>query len=93
MIEAFTKTRFGAFTPVNNDESNGEIIGRCNALHDWVMEVALERSSASSFYSDPLDDKLKTVCFLMGFADVLEITKEKTEAPEEKEKADAANTD
>ena len=35
MIEATKAT--SAFVPANNDEANGEILGRGNALHDWLM--------------------------------------------------------
>lgn len=65
------------FVPANNDEANGEIIGRCNALHDWLMAQAFK--GINSVYRDaPLSDDLQTVCALMGFADVLRIKKEGT---------------
>lgn len=58
----------GAFVPANNDEENGQIMGRCNALHDWLMlQVKRERK----YYTVCLSDELRTVCTLMGFTDVL----------------------
>lgn len=52
----------GAFEPANNEEANGEIMGRCNALHDWLMAEAHEKYFTSSN---------EMVCILMGFNDVL----------------------
>ena len=68
-----------AFVPENADEANGEIMGRCNAMHDWLMQEALNNRE-SPYRSKPLSDELQTVCVLMGFTDVLRIKKEeKTE--------------
>lgn len=64
MITIETKQKIGAFVPQTEEEANGEIIGRCNALHDWLMYEA-EHSYVSSAY--------KEVCVIMGFADVLEV--------------------
>lgn len=52
----------GAFEPANNEEANGEIMGRCNALHDWLMV----ESQSKYFSSDN-----RTICTLMGFIDVI----------------------
>lgn len=78
-----------AFIPETNDEANGEIMGRCNALHDWLMKEA-----DSKYFS--MDCQM--VCTLMGFHDVIPHHIECLEnilAAEkaEKEKASAANTD
>lgn len=79
----------GRFVPQNNEEANGEIMGRCNALHDWLMKEA----EGKYFSSDN-----KMVCTLMGFSDVIRYHAkclEEIEAKEkaEKEKASATNTD
>ena len=65
-----------AFVPENADEANGEIMGRCNALHDWLNAEAIQ-NSGSEYRSKPLSDDLQTVCVLMGFRDVLRIEMEK----------------
>lgn len=79
----------GRFVPQNNEEANGEILGRCNALHDWLMKEA-----EGKYFS--MDCQM--VCTLMGFSDVIRHNAEcleEIEAKEkaEKEKASAANTD
>ena len=79
----------GRFVPQNNEEANGEIMGRCNALHDWLMKEA----EGKYFSSDN-----QMVCTLMGFADVIRHHAECLEEIEAKEKAEkekvsAANTD
>lgn len=71
-----TASKKGAFVPEGNAESNGEIIGRCNALHDWLMS-----ETGTSYFSS--DEQM--VCILMGFTDVLEEYQNK-----ENEKAAAA---
>ena len=83
------KNSTGIFVPENNDESNGEIMGRCNALHDVLMDSA-KRNARTDWRSAPLDSDLRMVCIIMGFDDVLAIEKEQ---PEEKEKASGANAD
>lgn len=65
-----------AFIPESNEEANGEIMGRCNALHDWLNAEAI-KNSESEYRSKPLSDDLQTVCVLMGFRDVLRIEMEK----------------
>ena len=75
------KCNTGAFTPANDAEANGEIIGRCNALHDWLMKEAKDRYFTS-------DNKM--VCTLMGFADVIRYHEEYVA---EMEKASGANAD
>lgn len=64
MIQIENVKRTGAFVPQTNEEANGEILGRCNALHDWLMNEA-KHCYVSSTY--------KEVCVIMGFADVLEV--------------------
>lgn len=71
----------GRFTPANNDEANGEIMGRCNALHDWLMKDAEDKYFSS-------DNKM--VCTLMGFADVI---RHHEDWLAETEKASGANAD
>ena len=78
MIEV---TKKSAFVPANNDEANGEIMGRCNALHDWLMKDAEDKYFSS-------DNKM--VCTLMGFADVI---RHHEEFVAEMEKASGANAD
>lgn len=77
-----------AFIPESNEEANGEIMGRCNALHDWLMKDAEDKY----FSSD-----CQMVCTLMGFSDVIrhhaECLEEIEAKEKEKEKASAANTD
>lgn len=60
------------FIPANNDEANGEIIGRANAVHDYLYALALENRT-KQYYEFPLERDLRTVCTLMGFTDVLRI--------------------
>ena len=57
------KRQPGKYNPANEAEANGEIIGRCNALHDWLMSEA-----RNQYFSD---DQVMC-CILMGFSDVLE---------------------
>lgn len=72
MIEI--KQSIGAFTPQTAEESNGEIIGRCNALHDWAMAEARLQYGLSR--------DLMTVCILMGFTDVIAAHKANVESEE-----------
>lgn len=65
------------YVPQNNDEANGEIMGRCNALYD----VCMREANGKYFGSD-----LKMVCSIMGFNDILRKV-------EEKEKASVATAD
>lgn len=60
------------YVPANNDEANGEIMGRCNALHDWLMAKAKERSTYEHL-TEPLYGDLLTVAVLMGYTDVLAV--------------------
>jgi hypothetical protein len=66
MIQIENVKRTGAFVPQTNEEANGEILGRCNALHDWLMNEA-ESGYYSSIY--------KEVCIIMGFVDVMKAAK------------------
>lgn len=88
------KRNVGAFTPENNAEANGEILGRCNALHDWMLALA-KANSIKEYYPEPLDADLKTVCVLMGFTDVLavQMAEEVLAQRAKKEKASGANAD
>lgn len=70
----------GYLMPANNAEANGEIMGRVNAMHGWLMQEA-----ESKYFSNDC----KMVCALMGFADVLR----HHEQYAEKEKAAATNSD
>lgn len=72
------KRSTGAFTPANDAEANGAIIGRCNALHDYLMA-----ETEGYFMSG-----MRMVCIIMGFADVLAAADEY----DKKEKAGATNT-
>lgn len=62
----------GAFVPASNAEANGEIMGRANALHDWLMAKAKERSTYEHL-PEPLYGDLLTVAVLMGYTDVLAV--------------------
>lgn len=73
MIQIENVKRTGAFVPQTNEEANGEILGRCNALHDWLMNE-VESGYFPSVY--------KEVCIIMGFADVLEAMKRASEPVE-----------
>ena len=73
------KRSTGAFTPANDAEANGEIIGRCNALHDYLM------TETEGYFSY----SMRLVCIIMGFADVIAAADEW----EKKEKAGAGNAD
>ena len=66
----------GAFEPADNAEANGEIMGRCNALHDWLMV----ESQSKYFGSDN-----RTICTLMGFIDVIRAHERFVAEMEEKE--------
>ena len=77
MIQIENVKRTGAFVPQTNEEANGEILGRCNALHDWLMNEA-ESGYLSSIY--------KEVCIIMGFVDVLKAMKAHEDALAVKER-------
>jgi len=70
----------GHIVPANNDEANGELIGRVNALHDWLKLLALDRVEHN--YPSALNTELEMVCTLLGFSDLLRIkVKEETAEP------------
>lgn len=75
MIQIEKAPYTGKYTPQTNEEANGEIMGRCNALHDWLYNYAIGRSK-SQYVTDPLDTDLRIVAALMGFEDVLAIKME-----------------
>ncbi len=83
------KCNTGAFTPENNAEANGEIMGRCNALHDVLLDIA-KVNAKSEWRKEPLDSDLRLICLIMGFTDALAV---EMEQPEEKEKASDASAD
>jgi len=68
-----------AFIPESNEEANGEIMGRCNALHDWLVKEA----EGKYFSSD-----CQMVCTLMGFQAVIRYHAKCLEEIEAKEKAE-----
>lgn len=57
----------GAYVPETDGQQIGEMMGRANALHDWL------RYKATGY----LDADLRTVCVLMGYKDVLEAKEDK----------------
>ena len=65
----------GYYVPETKEEANGEVMGRCNSLHDWAMMQAQSRKG-SQYFTDVLSSDLQMVCVLMGFADVLAVKKE-----------------
>ena len=78
----------GYYVPETKEEANGEIIGRCNALHDWALMQA-ESRKGSAYFTDVLSSDLHMVCVLMGFADVLMVKKEEAiETPFTADKAE-----
>ena len=87
IMNGIKTTEIGAYEPENRDEANGEIMGRCNALHDYLLDLA-RQNAASAWRSEPLDSDLRTVCLIMGFADALNVEKVKPET----ENASATNT-
>lgn len=70
MIGINNMDKAGFYIPEGNDEANGEIMGRSNALHDWLAY------QASGF----LGNDLRTVCVLMGFKDVIRYADRKEKA-------------
>lgn len=82
MIQIENVKRTGAFVPQTNEEANGEILGRCNALHDWLLNEA-KSGYLSSIY--------KEVCIIMGFVDVLEAMKAHEDALAVKEREAVLN--
>jgi len=73
----------GHIIPANNDEANGELIGRVNALHDWIEKEANDRVKSSYDFSEALSCDLQTVCVLMGFSELLKIKTKKEKEKEE----------
>ena len=58
--------------PENDHEELWHMSGRVEALHDYCRELATIRAN-SSYASDPLDENMRMVCAIMGFADALAI--------------------
>ena len=49
--------------PENDAAADGEIMGRCNALHDWLMMEAMD----GKFFSSGMT----MAAYIMGFEDVI----------------------
>lgn len=58
--------------PETDHEELWHMSGRVEALHDYCRELATIRAN-SSYASDPLDENMRMVCAIMGFADALAI--------------------
>lgn len=84
MIQIENVKRTGAFVPQTNEEANGEILGRCNALHDWLMNEA----ESGYLYNSSI---FIEVCVIMGFADVLKAAKARDDALAVKEREAVLN--
>lgn len=69
-----TETK-GYYLPESQEEAAWEIIGRVNAVHDYLANLAADRK-ASTYYSEALPTECRIICGLLGFADVLTIKKE-----------------
>lgn len=65
------------YLPETKEEAAWEIIGRVNAVHDYLVNLADERKH-SEYYSDVLPTECRVICGLLGFADVWESTREET---------------
>lgn len=65
----------GYYLPETKEEAAWEIIGRVNAVHDYLANLAAERKT-SAYHSEALPTECRTICGLLGFADVLAIKKE-----------------
>lgn len=59
---------FGAFVPESPEQTFGEIMGRVNALHDWMLVRAASRK-AMGFSRD---EDMAYIAALMGFEDLFE---------------------
>ena len=62
-------TTNGYYIPETNAETNGEIMGRCNALHDWLVSDV--RNSITKGYTVSSD--MKTIAAIMGFSDIIDV--------------------
>lgn len=65
------------YLPETKEEAAWEIIGRVNAVHDYLVNLADERRN-NEYLSDALPKECRAICGLLGFADVLESTREET---------------
>lgn len=81
MIEIM-KTNSSELMPETKEEAFGELMGRVNALRNWLMNEA----NNSAYFSN--DERM--VCILMNFYDVICVANAKEE---EKEKAGVGSTD
>lgn len=81
MIEIM-KTNSSEMVPETKEEAFGELMGRVNALRNWLMNEA----NNSTYFS--YDERM--VCVLMGFQDVVYTANAKEK---EKEKAGVGSTD
>lgn len=59
----------GAFVPESPDQTFGEIMGRVNSLHDYL----LVRAKARKTMGFTPDGDMEMVAALMGFEDLLEV--------------------
>lgn len=78
MIEIM-KASSTEFVPETKDEAFGEMMGRYNALRNWL----LQKARTSYFDSD-----MSAVATILGYTDVLRVAEEK-----KKEKAGVGSTD
>ena len=62
------------YLPETKEEAAWEIVGRVNAVHDYLVNLADERKR-NEYYSDVLPTECRVICGLLGFADVWESTK------------------
>lgn len=58
--------------PEDDHEELWHLAGKVDALHNYCRELATIRAN-SSYASDPLDENMRMVCAIMGFADALAI--------------------
>lgn len=65
------------YLPETKEETAWEIIGRVNAVHDYLVNLAADRK-ASVYHSEALPTECRVICGLLGFADVWESTREET---------------
>lgn len=65
------------YLPETKEEAAWEIIGRVNAVHDYLVNLADERKR-NEYFSDALPTECRVICGLLGFADVWESTREET---------------
>ena len=67
----------GYYLPKTKEEAAWEIIGRVNAVHDYLVNLADERKR-NEYLSDVLPTECRVIFGLLGFADDCESTREET---------------